>query len=244
MLVHPWDAPIDDQEWRQVLRSLDFGQLIAPGGPDRELPVVVPTHFVYDGERIVELHLARPNPIWQALEERPRALLTVIGDYVYVPAALNAGRDGDAVHGVPTSYYAAVQVEADVQVVDDPVAKAAILDRQLARFEPAGSRRAPVDPHGGPDRRQLPGIRGLRLTVTGVRAKFKYGGNKSVEHRLDIAEALATRGGPLDAGARRRLLERLPADAASRANAASPADQASPGASRSSDDDAPGDRRP
>ena len=213
MLVHPWDAPVDDQEWRQVLCALDFGQLIAPGGPDRELPVVVPTHFLYDGERTVELHLARPNPVWAALEERPRALLTVVGDYVYVPAAVNADPGTDAAFGVPTSYYASVQAEVDVEVVDDPVAKAAILQRQLAHFEPAGSGRRPVDALDGPDRRLLPGIRGLRLTITDVRAKFKYGGNKSVDHRLEIARALAARGAPMDAGARRRLLGRLPDDA-------------------------------
>lgn len=100
----------------------------------------------------------------------------------------------------------------DVEVVDDPAAKASILNRQLAHFEPGGSPRVPVDALGA-DRRVLPGIRGLRLTVTGVRAKFKYGGNKSVEQRLEIASALASRGGPMDGAARRRLLDRLPGDA-------------------------------
>ena len=51
MLVHPWDAPNDDDEWRAVLREFDFGALIAPGAPDRDLPVVVPTHFIFDGEQ-------------------------------------------------------------------------------------------------------------------------------------------------------------------------------------------------
>lgn len=233
MLVHPWDSPVSDQEWQQVLRVLDFGQLIAPGGPDRELPVVVPTHFLYDGDRVIELHLARPNPVWAALEERPRALLTVVGDYVYVPAAVNANPGTDLARGVPTSYYASVQAEVDVEVVDDPVAKAAILQRQLEHFEP-GSGRAPVDPADGPDRRQLPGIRGLRLTVTGVRAKFKYGGNKSVEHRLEIAESLAARRGPMDAAARRRLLDRLRGDTPSAGEAGSPGTSVA--------DDVPGDR--
>lgn len=228
MLVHPWDGPVHEDEWREALRLLDFGQLIAPGGPERELPVVVPTHFLFDGDRTIELHLARPNPVWAALEERPRALLTVVGDYVYVPAEVNAGEDPTL--GVPTSYYASVQAEVDVEVVDDPSAKAAILNRQLAHFEPAGSSRVPVDALG-PDRRQLPGIRGLRLTVTGVRAKFKYGGNKSVEHRLEIAAALASRGGPMDGSARRRLLDRLPGGAAGDAGAAGgpDADAARPG---------------
>src|SRR5450759_2779427 len=82
MLVHPWDAPNNDDEWRAVLHKFDFGQLIAPGGPDRDLPIVVPTHFIFDGEHTVELHLDRANPVWRAITERPRALMAVVADYV------------------------------------------------------------------------------------------------------------------------------------------------------------------
>ena len=208
MLVHPWDAPNHDDEWRAVLREFDFGQLIAPGGPDRDLPVVVPTHFIFDGDHTIELHLARPNPVWRALAERPRALFTVVADYVYVPAAINADPGDDPTVGVPTSYYAAVQAVVDVEVVDDPVAKAAILARQLGHFEPAGSSRVTPGVDVENDRRLMPGIRGLRLTITGVNAKFKYGGNKTQEHRAEIAAALQVRNGPMDAAARLRLLSR------------------------------------
>ena len=210
MLVHPWDAPNHDDEWRAVLREFDFGQLIAPGGPDRELPIVVPTHFIFDGEQTLELHLARPNPVWRALAERPRALLTVVADYVFVPAAVNADPGDDPTLGVPTSYYAAVQVEVDVEIVDDPVAKAAILARQLSHFELADSSRVTPTVDVESDRRLMPGIRGLRLTITGVNARFKFGGNKSVEHRVGIAAALHTRSGPMDEAARQRVLSRLP----------------------------------
>lgn len=206
MLVHPWDAPNHDDEWRAVLRTFDFGQLIAPGGPDRDLPVVVPTHFIFDGEHTVELHLARPNPVWRALAERPRALLTVVADYVYVPAAINTDAGDDPRLGVPTSYYAAVQAAVDVEVIDDPVAKAAILARQLAHFEPEGSTRVSPGVDVESDRRQMPGIRGMRLTITGVTAKFKFGGNKTQEHRAEIATALQSRNGPMDLAAARRLL--------------------------------------
>ena len=208
MLVHPWDAPSHDDEWRAVLHEFDFGQLIAPGGPDRVLPVVVPTHFIFDGERTLELHLARPNPVWRALAERPRALLTVVADYVYVPAAVNADAGDDPALGVPTSYYAAVQAEVDVEIVDDPVAKAAILARQLRQFEPADSTRVTPGADVESDRRLMPGIRGMRLTITGVNAKFKFGGNKTQEHRAEIAAALQIRNGPMDAAAGRRLLSR------------------------------------
>ena len=47
------------------------------------------------------------------------------------------------------------------------------------------------------------------LTVTGVRAKFKYGGNKEPAHREELAEHLAERNGPADAAAREHLLRRL-----------------------------------
>jgi transcriptional regulator len=209
VLVHPWDAPLDDDEWRGWLTRHDFGQLIAPGD-GRDLPVVVPTHFLYDGATTVRLHLARPNPVWAALRERPRALLTVIDDYTYVPSDWQAAPGTPPELGIPTSYYATVQLSCDVEVLDDPVATAEVLRQQLAHFEPAGGYLPPDAAHEH-YRRRLPAIRGLVLTVTGVRAKFKYGGNKEAEHRHELAEHLAERGGPADAAARDHLLRRLDA---------------------------------
>jgi transcriptional regulator len=206
VLVHPWDSA-EDEEWRTWLGERDFGQLIA-GGRGRDLPIVVPTHFVFDGERTVWLHLARPNPVWQALTEHPRALLTVIDDYTYVRSDWNAGPGTPVEHGVPTSYYATAQLACDVRIVDDPVEKAEILNRQLGHFEP-GSARLPVSAEDDPDRRHLPGIRGIELTVTEVRAKFKYGGNKEAGHRREIAARLEERGSRADIAARGHLLRRV-----------------------------------
>ncbi|HZB47655.1 MAG TPA: FMN-binding negative transcriptional regulator [Mycobacteriales bacterium] len=209
MLVHPWDAPLDDAEWREWLGRHDFGQVIAPGDR-RDVPVVVPTHFLFDGDRTVRLHLARPNPVWAALQERPRALLTVVDDYTYVPSTWGAEPGTPPELGVPTSYYATVQLTCDVRVVDDPAEKAAILSGQLRHHEPSGGYAEP-DPTQEHVRRRLPGIRGLVLTVTGVRAKFKYGGNKEPDHRELLAQRLAERDGPADARAREHLLRRHPA---------------------------------
>jgi transcriptional regulator len=204
MLIHPWDAAVDDEEWRLWLRDgRDFGQLIAPGR-GRELPVVVPTHFLYDGERSIRLHLARPNPVWAHLEEHPRAVFTVIDDYVYVPAEWNADEGRPPEQGVPTSYYATVQLSCDVRIVDDPAEKAGILNAQLGHFEPPESTREPV-PAGD---RLLAGIRGLDLTVTAVRAKFKFGGNKRSPVRERVAGRLAERGSAADQRARDHLLRR------------------------------------
>lgn len=59
-----------------------------------------------------------------------------------------------------------------------------------------------------PDRRLLPGIRGIEFTITGVRAKFKFGGNKTAADRERIGTRLAGRGGPLDAAALAQLRRR------------------------------------
>ncbi|GAA3228486.1 FMN-binding negative transcriptional regulator [Actinocorallia longicatena] len=202
MLLHPWDVA-DDGEWRDwLLEGRAFGQLVA-GGRDRDLPVVVPTHFLFDGAEIVRLHLARPNPVWPLLEEHPRALLTVVDDYVYAESEWMRD-EGQAVEdAVPTSFYATVHLACDVRIIDDPEEKAEILNRQLVHFEPPESERLPVPP----DDRNLKGIRGLELTVTEARAKFKYAGNKTGEVRDRVSRRLAERRAPRDRAAR-ALLDR------------------------------------
>jgi transcriptional regulator len=208
VLVHPWDAPLGDDEVRAFIEAQGFGHLIAPG-VGRDVPVVVPTQYVVtdasgDGPFDVLLHLARPNPVWDALDERPLALLSVAGDWAYVPSAWKAVGDEDPALGIPTTYYAAAQLVCDVEVCDDVEGKLAILRRQLASYEPTVG-------HADPSvhERRLAGIRGVRLRVRSVTGKFKYGGNVDAEHRHAVAERLADRDGAGDAAARAHLLRRL-----------------------------------
>jgi len=202
VLIRRHDEPLSDAEWRAFLADHDFGELIAPGA-GRDLPIVVPTHFIYDGDKTVLLHLARPNPVWEALAERPRALLSVFGAYTFIPGHWNQDE-----YGVPTSYYAAVQLACDVEIVDEPAGIAAILERQLVHFQPEG-KHAPVEPGDNPYGKLLGSIRGIRLSVTDVRAKFKFGANRTVEHREAVAAKLAERDRPLDVEARTNLVRRL-----------------------------------
>lgn len=202
VLIHRHDAALSDDEWHAFLADHDFGELIVPGA-GRDLPIVVPTHFIFDGDRTVLLHLAKPNPVWAALAERPRALLSVFGAYAYV-----AGHWNQDEYGVPTSYYAAVQLACDAEAIDDPAAVAAILEQQLAHFQPEG-KHAPVEPGENRYGKLLGSIRGIRLSVTDVCAKFKFGANRTVEHRRAVAAKLAERGGPLDLEARAQVLRRI-----------------------------------
>ncbi|MEU2552291.1 FMN-binding negative transcriptional regulator [Streptomyces sp. NPDC013313] len=207
MFIQPWDACLDDAEWQAwIADGHDFGQLSVNGLPGHP-PAVVPTHFTTDAGRLL-IHLARPNPVWAAIEHDPNVTFTVFGDYAFVPGPWRAKPGTPPTDGVPTSYYAAVQFSCRARVVDDPEAKAELLRRQMAHFQPDGGH-APIDPGRPPYGRMLPGIRGLELEVVEVRAKFKYDDHKPVEHRTAVAGHLTGRGQGLDVPAAQQQLRRL-----------------------------------
>ena len=70
MFIAPVDATLGETEWRPFVEAHPFGHLVAPGGPARDLPVVVPTQFVLEDDT-VWLHLVRANPVFEALAEDP-----------------------------------------------------------------------------------------------------------------------------------------------------------------------------
>lgn len=210
MLIHPWDAALDDDEWRQWLAAgHDFGQLVVNGPPDGP-PLVVPTHFVVAGSTLL-VHLARPNPVWRTLQARPAVLMSVVDDYAYIPTTWRAKAGDPDEDGVPTSYYAAVQLTCEAEIIDEPEAKAELLRRQLAHFQPAGAH-AQVAVDRPPYGRMLAGIRGLRLHVQTVTAKFKYDDHNPEQHRSAVARRLDDRATGRDLGAaaqQRRRRQRL-----------------------------------
>ncbi|MEE3849448.1 FMN-binding negative transcriptional regulator [Gordonia sp. LSe1-13] len=195
MLIHPWDAAVDSGEWQQWLDSTDrFGVLAVNNSDPLQAPIVVPTHFTVAGDDVL-IHLARPNPVWAHLEVAGEVRLVVTGDYAFIPGYWRS-KDGDPTEkGVPTSYYATVGFVCRPTIVDDPAAKAAILDAQLADFQPEGGH---VSVAEEPYARMLAGIRGLRLVVVRVEAKFKYDDNRPVAQREKIIDELGSRGRGLD----------------------------------------------
>ena len=202
MLIHPHDRALDEDEWRAFVASQGFGHLVA-AGRGRDVPVVVPTQFVLHGSEIL-VHLAGPNPVWGAIEENDAVLLTVAGDWAFIPSSWKAIGDEDPARGIPTTYYASVQLVGRATVVAEPEDVAAVLRAQLAVIQPDEDVVDPIE-HGA----KLRAIRGIRIRVDEVRAKFKYGGNVDAAHRAAIAEQLRRRGSPGDAAALRHLERRL-----------------------------------
>ena len=210
MLIHPWDAALDAAEWKDWLASIDrFGMLVVNNLDPTQAPLALPTHFTVAGPEML-MHLARPNPVWPHLEAAAEVRLSVIGDYAYIPTYWRAKAGGPDEDGVPTSYYAAVQFVCRPAVVDEPQGKAEILAAQLADFQPEGGH-AEVGVDREPYGRMLPGIRGVRLTVLRVDAKFKYDDSNPVDHRERVIGYLEQRGLRLDAGTARQQRRRLAA---------------------------------
>jgi transcriptional regulator len=207
MFIAPVDAARGEDEWRSFVGSHPFGHLVVPGGPDRELPVVVPTQFVLDGST-VWLHLVRANPVFAALAENPSVVLSVADDWAFIPSSWKAISEEDPALGIPTTYYGAVQLAGTATVHDErthPGTVATILRRQLAAFQPDVAVADPAESHGP----KLLGILGIEVRVEHVAAKFKYGGNVDEPHRRAVVDHLHERGGPGDDDAADHVVRRL-----------------------------------
>ncbi len=212
MLIQPWDAACDAAEWRDWLANTDrFGMLVVNNVDPAHAPLVLPTHFTLAsaGDELL-VHLARANPVWLHLEAATEVRLAVIGDYAYIPTYWRAAPGSPEADGVPTSYYTAVQFVCHPTVVDDPQGKADILSTQLADFQPEG-RHAEMAVDDGPYARLLSGIRGVRLAISSVEAKFKYDDHKALGHRERVSDQLEQRSQGLDAGAAAQQRRRLAA---------------------------------
>ena len=175
MFIAPVDATLGETEWRTFVETHPFGHLVAGGGPERLVPVVVPTQFVLAGET-VWLHLVRANPIFAVLAENPAVVLSVAGDWAFIPSAWKAIDSEDPALGIPTTYYGAVQLTGTAYVHDErsaPGTVASILRRQLGAFQPDVDVADPAEAHAA----KLLGILGIEVRVERVSAKFKYGGN-------------------------------------------------------------------
>lgn len=203
MYIAAPDRTFGEHEWRPFVEKQAFGHFIAPGVA-LEYPAIAPTQFLLEDLEVL-VHFARPNPVLEALEANPRAVLSVAGDWAFIPSDWKATGGEDPALGIPTTYYAAVQLKGRAEVRSDPAAIADVLRRQLAAFQPSTPVADPLVSHA----RKLNAIRAVVLSVEEVAAKFKYGGNVDRDHREAIVERLRARGRPGDLAAAAHTERRL-----------------------------------
>jgi transcriptional regulator len=205
MYIAPPDRTLGEHEWRQFVEAQAFGHFIAPGA-GLAYPAVAPTQFVLEGSEVL-VHFARPNPVLDALQDNPRAMLSVAGDWAFIPSDWKTLGEEDPTLGIPTTYYGAVQLKGPAEVRDDPADIADVLRRQLAVFQPSTAIADPRVAHAG----KLKAIRAVVLSVEEVAAKFKYGGNVDRNHREAVISRLRVRRAAGDLSAARHTERRLAA---------------------------------
>ncbi len=206
MYIAPVDNTFGEEEWRPFVEANSFGHLVG-AGRNRDVPVVVPTQFVLEGDT-VWLHLVRANPVFHALGENPKVLLSVAADWAYIPSEWKAIGDEDPTLGIPTTYYGAVQLIGTATVHEERVSAGSvsgILRRQLSNLQPDIAVADPAVAHP----QKLNAILGISIAIEEVMAKFKYGGNVDKAHRLAVAEQLIRRDGPGDTAAAAQVHRRV-----------------------------------
>jgi len=164
-----------------------FGTLVTM---DSERPFATHVPFLHDAEQgVLHAHVARPNPAWRHVAERPDVLVTFQGPHGYISPTWYADP------GVPTWNYAAVHVYGRATTIDDAVATGRYVERLAARFE-RGSARPWVPDY---DSRMLAGIVGIEIRITEMQGKFKVSQNRSAADRERVVARLAASGTDNDA---------------------------------------------
>lgn len=207
MLVHPYDSAMSEKEWRDwIADGSRFGILTVAAAPG-EAPIMVPTHFTLLEHEVV-IHLHKANSAISAMRGGGQVSFMVMGDYAFIPGQWRAKDSNNLQDGVPTSYYAAVQFVCEPRIIDEPGGIVEILKMVMKDFQPDGGY-AEVSETEAPYGPLVNAIRGVRMKIVSVDAKFKYDDHKSVEFREAMITRLLKRNQGLDAAAaiqqRRRL---------------------------------------
>ena len=174
-----------------LIRAHPLGLLINCGNDG---PLANPLPFLLDTSQpdnvVLEAHLAKANPAWRAIAERPETPVLAVfqGPQAYVtPSWYETKKQTGKV--VPTWNYAIVQARGTATVIDDPD----WLRRQVGKLtdveEASRAERWKVE--DAPDRfveSQIKGIVGLSIVVTELSGKWKVSQNRPAEDRLGVAK--------------------------------------------------------
>lgn len=160
-----------------VMRENPFASLIS--NDDEGMPYVthLPLHLEGEGEQLVLLgHVAKPNPHWRYLQARPRAVVTFLGPHAYLSPKVYPD-----LARVPTWNYLAVHCTVEATLIEEPVAKDALLKKLIGDHEPpyAQQWRDLGEAFG---HKMMMGIVGFELRVLSLQCKLKINQHRPESH--------------------------------------------------------------
>ena len=118
-------------------------------------------------------HVARGNPHWHYLRDRPQAVVTFLGPHAYLSPKVYPD-----LARVPTWNYLAVHCTVHATLLEDATAKDSLLKKLIGDHEPAYAEqwRGMDDAYA---RKMLAGIVAFELQVTGLQCKLKLNQHRS-----------------------------------------------------------------
>ncbi|AVR96533.1 FMN-binding negative transcriptional regulator [Pseudoduganella armeniaca] len=178
-----------------LMRAHPLGTLIVAAAGAVTADLVPFQLYAADGPRgTLRAHVARANPVWQALCDGAACLVVFQGPQAYVSPGWYATK---AQHHkvVPTWNYAVVQVRGTARVVED----AQWLRRQLSDLTAAQEGALP-QPWAVTDAPApfvdglLAALVGIELAIDSIEGKWKVSQNRVAADRAGVAAGLAERG--------------------------------------------------
>jgi transcriptional regulator len=162
---------------RELMRAYPFASLISTDQTGLPFVSHIPLHLEERGEQLVLLgHVAKANPHWRYLTERPQAVVTILGPQAYMSPSVYPD-----LARVPTWSYLAVHCTVQTQFLEGDAAKDALLKQLIADHEPAYAAqwRALGDEFA---HKMLAGIVAFELQVTDLQCKLKINQHRPESH--------------------------------------------------------------
>lgn len=168
-----------------LMRQHPFASLIsvdASGLPFiTHLPLHLETTDDLSGIKIFTLlgHVARGNPHWRYLRDRPQAVVTFLGPHAYLSPTVYPD-----LARVPTWNYVAVHCTVQATLMDDSAAKNSFLKKLIDDHEPTYAEQwQSID--NAYSQKMLAGIVGFELQVLDLQCKLKLN-----QHRPEASLAM------------------------------------------------------
>ena len=186
----PWFAARDDDAIARLIGNFPFATLITAAGADPQISHVPLLHRANAAPHGALVgHVARANPHWQFLANRP-SIAVFHGPHAYVSPSWYT----DPAAMVPTWNYAVVHIHGSVELVEDHDAKLALLNELTARFESGRAAPWQLQLQGARRDAMLAAIVAFRMSITRIEAKFKLSQNRGAADRDRVIAGLLEEG--------------------------------------------------
>lgn len=181
----------DTQTLAQLMREYPLGTWVlhaASGLLINHVPFMVETDS--DGATRLVGHVARANPVWQAVAGADECVVVFQGPQTYISPSFYPSKQVDG-KVVPTWNYAVVHAHGRAQAITDKTQLLGIVTRLTDTHE--ARRAAPWKVTDAPDDyidKRLAGIVGIEIAVSKLVGKFKNSQNRPLEDRAGVAAGL------------------------------------------------------